>query len=81
MMTPRLAAYARGSNARTSVPILSAAGVDRSTMAVTAASPPPARTPKAIGRIDCDTTSITTSRGVAPSAIRTPISVRRCSTR
>jgi len=56
------------------VPIIPAAGIDSNTIAVTAASPPTTKTPIAIGLIDCDTTSLTMSRGVAPSAIRTPIS-------
>ena len=42
---------------------------------------PPRSNPMTTGRADCDSTSAAMLRLVAPSAIRTPISLVRCSTR
>ena len=58
-----------------------AAGVANSNAASPAADRAPMKRPTPTGRIDCDRTSRVTSQVVAPSAMRTPISLVRCSTR
>ena len=62
-------------------PIAPAPGVDSSAMARPAARLPPINKPNPTGRNDCDNTSRVTVGAVAPSAMRTPISLARCSTR
>ena len=57
------------------------AGVAISAVASAAASPAPASSPYITGRVVCDSINCVTCRGEAPSAIRTPISLVRCSTR
>ena len=56
-------------------------GVAISAVASVAASPAPASNPYITGRVVCDSINCVTFCEEAPSAIRTPISLVRCSTR
>ena len=56
--------------------MLAATGVAISRAANPAAKPVPMKRPTPTGRIDCDSTIFATSRVVAPSALRMPISLR-----